>query len=245
MLTQHIIKRLFAYSIISHIGSTLLALSINSAESIQSYLFYILQYTLSNLNGFIILVTIGFSLFIYVYNKKDETEQLIDKNNWPIQLINQIKGYFYINPLRDLILSITTFSFIGYFYINPLRDLILSITIFSFIGIPPLIGFFAKQMVLSAALDSGYIFMALIAIITSVIGAGYYLNVIKNIFFYKTDYNKSPAVDVISITGYIFINNVYKKIKLNPEDIIISSSLPSIISILTLLLILFIYICQE
>ncbi len=47
--------------------------------------------------------------------------------------------------------------------------------IFSFVGIPPLIGFFAKQMVLSAALDSGYVFLALIAILTSVISAVYYL----------------------------------------------------------------------
>jgi NADH:ubiquinone oxidoreductase subunit 2 (subunit N) len=80
-----------------------------------------------------------------------------------VQLISQLKGYFYINPLLSLSLAIT---------------------IFSFVGIPPLVGFFAKQMVLSAALDNGYIFLSLIAILTSVIGAVYYLNVIKEIFFY-------------------------------------------------------------
>lgn len=46
----------------------------------------------------------------------------------------------------------------------------------------------AKQMVLSAALDSGYVFLVLIAILTSVISAVYYLNIIKEVFFYKTDY---------------------------------------------------------
>ena len=38
-------------------------------------------------------------------------------------------------------------------------------------------------MVLSAALDNGYIFITVIAILTSVISAGYYLNVIKQVFF--------------------------------------------------------------
>src|SRR5438128_4867686 len=84
-----------------------------------------------------------------------------------IQLISQLKGYFYTNPLLSLSLAIT---------------------IFSFVGIPPLIGFFAKQMVLSAALDNGYVFISLIAILTSVIGAVYYLNVIKDIFFHYPNY---------------------------------------------------------
>ena len=39
-------------------------------------------------------------------------------------------------------------------------------------------------MVLSAALDNGYIFLSLVAILTSVIGAVYYLNIIKEMFFY-------------------------------------------------------------
>ena len=52
----------------------------------------------------------------------------------------------------------------GYFSLTPVLALSLGITLFSFVGIPPLAGFFAKQMVLSAALDSGYVFLALIAI---------------------------------------------------------------------------------
>ena len=54
-LTQFRIKRLFAYSTISHLGFILLALSINSIESIQAFIFYLMQYSLSNLNAFIIL----------------------------------------------------------------------------------------------------------------------------------------------------------------------------------------------
>jgi len=160
-LTQFRIKRLLAYSTISHLGFILLALSISSIESTQAFIFYLMQYSISNLNIFIILIGIGFSLYYYVSDNK-EYKELSDKNNSPIQLISQLRGYFYINPVLSLSLTIT---------------------IFSFVGIPPLVGFFAKQMVLSAALDSGYIFLSLIAILTSVIGGVYYLNIIKEIFF--------------------------------------------------------------
>lgn len=231
-LSQFRIKRLYAYSTISHVGFILLALSINSVESIQSFIFYLLQYSISNLNAFIILVSIGFSLYIYVYQSKENKENLIDKNNSPIQLINQIKGYFHINSFMSVSLAIT---------------------IFSFIGIPPLIGFFAKQMILSAALDNGYIFMSLVAIITSVIGAGYYLNLIKQIFFYKSDYKKNISINNIVLTGYIVPNRYYEK-KTNldqfkntfmPENITINSAISSIISIITLLLILFIFTPEQ
>jgi NADH-ubiquinone oxidoreductase chain 2 len=46
-------------------------------------------------------------------------------------------------------------------------------------GIPPLIGFFSKQFVLYSALESGYYFISIIAIIVSVISASYYLKIIK------------------------------------------------------------------
>ena len=46
-------------------------------------------------------------------------------------------------------------------------------------GIPPLIGFFSKQFVLYAAIQKGFYFISIVAIIVSVISASYYLNVIK------------------------------------------------------------------
>jgi NADH-ubiquinone oxidoreductase chain 2 len=247
-LTQFRIKRLLAYSTISHVGFILLALSINSTESIQSYIFYILQYTLSNLNAFILVITIGYTFYFYVYGKELETikpelgeksvfsakekeNSLKDRNNSPLQLISQIKGYFYIN------------SFIA---------ISLGITLFSFVGIPPLVGFFAKQMILSAALDQGYVFMSFVAILTSVIGAGYYLSLIKQIFFFKHDYQINPVIlhkdFYIKLKGYIssYANkSEEKKITFYPQNITISSSLSSIISINTLLLTLFIYIPSE
>lgn len=50
--------------------------------------------------------------------------------------------------------------------------------------IPPLIGFFAKQQVLLASMQLDYYFVSIIAILSSVIGAAYYLRIIKFIYFY-------------------------------------------------------------
>jgi len=223
-LTQFRIKRLFAYSTISHVGFILLALSINSIESIQSFIFYLMQYSISNLNAFIILISIGFSLYCYINDDK-EFKQLVDKNNSPIQLISQLKGYFYINPILALSLAIT---------------------IFSFAGIPPLIGFFAKQMVLSAALDNGYVFITLVAILTSVISAVYYLNIIKQMFFDKTDYEINPELTNIKLDGNIMKNNILvQNLSFNTNSIVLSSYLTITISILTLVILLFMFVPQE
>jgi NADH-ubiquinone oxidoreductase chain 2 len=223
-LTQFRIKRLFAYSTISHVGFILLALSINSIESIQAFIFYLMQYSISNLNAFIILISIGYSLYYYVNNSK-EYKQLLDKKNSPIQLISQLKGYFYINPVLALSLAIT---------------------IFSFVGIPPLIGFFAKQMVLSAALDSGYVFLTLVAILTSVISAVYYLNIIKEVFFYEPIYKINRAFQNIDFHGNIIKNNfLIEKLTFKLNNITLSSYLTITISLLTLIILLFIFVPQE
>jgi len=223
-LAQFRIKRLFAYSTISHVGFILLALSINSIESIQAFIFYLMQYSISNLNAFIILISIGYSLYCYV-NNSNEYKELVDKNNSPIQLISQLKGYFFVNPVLALSLSIT---------------------IFSFAGIPPLLGFFAKQMVLSAALDSGYVFLALVAILTSVVSAVYYLNIIKQMFFDKSDYTINPDLLNMDLHGNISKNNILlQRLKFNTNSIVLSSSLTITISILTLIISLFIFIPQE
>lgn len=223
-LTQFRIKRLFAFSTISHVGFILLALSINSIESIQAFIFYLMQYSLSNLNAFIILVSIGFSLYYYVNDNKEYNE-LLDKNNSPIQLISQLKGYFYINPVLAL-------SF--------------AITIFSFVGIPPLLGFFAKQLVLSAALDNGYVFITLVAILTSVVSAVYYLNIIKQVFFDKSEYKINPVLKNIDLHGSITKKTVLvEKLTYKLENILLSSSLTITISVLTLVILLFILMPQE
>jgi NADH-ubiquinone oxidoreductase chain 2 len=255
-LTQSRIKRLFAFSTISHVGFILLALSIHSVESTQAFMFYLMQYSISNLNAFMLIITIGYSLYCYVYkanptstksgnkqeikdtkdnvvetdlNSEEKTyennDNLQDINNSPIQLINQLKGYYYINPWLSLSLAIT---------------------LFSFAGIPPLIGFFAKQMVLSAAIDSGYIFMSLVAILTSVISAVYYLAIIKQIFFDKPDYTVNSELNDFNADGLITEKNtIIKKVNIKINNIVISSSLSLSISIITFIISLFIFIPQE
>ena len=214
-LVQYRIKRLFAYSTISHIGFMLLGLSINNLESIRALFFYIMQYTISNLNTFLILIIMGNSLYIYITDKKYDIKE---KEYSPIQLLAQLKGFFYINPM----LSIS-----------------LSLTFFSFIGIPPLIGFFGKQMILTVAIDKGFIFTVIIAIMTSVISAVYYLILIKNIYFQKSDYKLNNKI----------LQNINKNVQIKNyiqyDNIILSSSLSLIVSIITLMIIFFMFFDYE
>src|ERR1700761_2083251 len=151
-LTQIRIKRLLAYSTISHVGFILLALIVHNVESYQAYIFYIMQYILTNLNAFLGIIAIGFTLYLY-FSNISENNNLSEKSNSPIQLISQLKGYFSINPIIALCLVITMFSFAG---------------------LPPLIGFFAKQMVLTTALDNHKTILVLVGVLTSAIGAVYY-----------------------------------------------------------------------
>jgi NADH-ubiquinone oxidoreductase chain 2 len=233
-LTQSRIKRLFAFSTISHVGFILLGLSIHTVESTQAFMFYLIQYSISNLNAFILLITIGYSLYSYVYNtesasQKEKSEEinnnLHDVNNSPIQLIDQLKGLYYINPILSLSLAIT---------------------LFSFAGIPPLIGFFGKQMILSAAIDNGYIFMSLVAILTSVISAVYYLAIIKQIFFDKPDYKINNELTNLHAEGIIAEKStITTKVSITINNIVLSSSLSLSISIITLVVALFIFIPEE
>jgi len=214
-------------------------------ESTQAFMFYLVQYSLSNLNAFMLIIAMGYSLYGYVYKhnntdnskeKNKKNEDIKEINNSPIQLIDQLKGFYYINPLLSLSLAIT---------------------LFSFAGIPPLVGFFGKQMVLSAAIDKGYIFMSLIAILTSVISAVYYLYIIKQIFFDKPEYYLHNSLKTFNTIGLIaenrlviqknrVFNDVFPtEVIIRMENIVMSSSLSLPISILTLIITLFMFVPEE
>ena len=220
-LVQFRIKRLLAYSSITHVGFLLLALTVQSTESIQAFIFYLMQYSLSNINIFFIIILIGYSLVYYVNIKYDMLEET-EMENSPIQLLTQLKGYFQLNPILALSLAIT---------------------LFSFMGIPPLIGFFAKQLVMSAALASGYYFLTIVSILTSVISAVYYLGIIKSMFFDESESNVLSS-----------FNNSYKEDEVNmkiPSTIpnskdsessylVLSWPLTITVSVITLIILLFI-----
>jgi NADH-ubiquinone oxidoreductase chain 2 len=100
-LAQTKIKRLLAYSTISHIGFILLALAINSEQSIDSFIFYIIQYTLTNLNTFLIVLAIGYIInYSFIINKD-------------IKYISELKGLFFSNPILSISLTICLLSMAG------------------------------------------------------------------------------------------------------------------------------------
>ena len=66
---------------------------------------------------------------------------------------------------------------------NPLMALALLIFMFSMAGIPPLAGFFGKLYVFLAAIESGLIGLAVIGVLTSVVGAFYYIRIVKVMYF--------------------------------------------------------------
>jgi NADH-ubiquinone oxidoreductase chain 2 len=208
-LAQSKIKRLLAYSTISHIGFILLALAINSEQSIEALIFYIIQYTITNLNTFLIIILFG---YIIKNSYKDLIQSIMVEDETGIE--NDIN---YISELK------------GQFFLNPVLSITLTICLFSMAGIPPLIGFFSKQFVLYSAIQNGYYFMSIIAIIVSIISASYYLKIIKILFTEEentTEYSDKELK---------IINNLNSN-----SEIEISSTNSFIISTLTLSILLFV-----
>ena len=101
-------------------------------------------------------------------------------------------------------------------------------------------------MVLSAALDSGYVFLSLVAILTSVVGSAYYLNVIKEIFFYRPEYKINSLLKDKKFSSYIYNNNVLvKNLEFKYNNIVMSSPISITISSITLVILLFILMNRE
>ena len=75
--------------------------------------------------------------------------------------------------------------------------------LFSLAGIPPFAGFFAKFFILSASINEGLYLLSVIAVISSVIAAFYYLSVIKNMFFNESE--NDLLLDNSKFSSFIFI----------------------------------------
>lgn len=192
-LSQVRIKRLLTFSTINHVGFLLLALSVSSEESIEGFIFYLIQYSITNVNTFITILAFGYITKGILQGKGNVRE---------FTLLEDLKGQFYKNPL--LVMSF-------------------AINLFSMTGIPPLMGFFAKQMVLYSV-SYNYSYVAIIAILTSVISASYYLKIVQLMFF-----NKENAQTGISNEE-------------NPSDQpLITTMHSSVISVLTLVITLYLF----
>jgi NADH-ubiquinone oxidoreductase chain 2 len=208
-LAQSKLKRLLAYSTISHVGFILLALAINSEQSIEALIFYIIQYTITNLNTFLIIILFG---YIIKNSFRDLIQSIMVEDETGIE--NDIN---YISELK------------GQFFLNPVLSISLTICLFSMAGIPPLIGFFSKQFVLYSAIQNGYYFMSIIAIIVSIISASYYLKIIKIIFTEEVNTSEYSDKEIK------IINNLNSN-----SEIEISSTNSFIISTLTLSILFFV-----
>lgn len=207
-LNQKHIKRLLAYSTISHLGFILLSLSIYTEQSIESFIFYIIQYTLSNLNIFMIIIGLSYFTTINKSGNLFIEEKFYNKKFSDLTLISEFKGKFFYNPLLSICFSICFFSLAG---------------------IPPLIGFFSKQFILLSSIQEGYYFISIVGILVSVISASYYLKVIKELF-YESE-NKEELNSNLMISSNQSINPLY----------LLSWSHSYIISILTLIILFFIF----
>nr|WBU10903.1 NADH dehydrogenase subunit 2 [Malassezia sp.] len=171
-LSQVRIKRLLTFSTINHVGFLLLALAVSTEESIEGFSFYLIQYTLTNVNTFLTLLAFG-------YVSKGVIER------------NKVREFTLLDDLK------------GQFFTNPLLAISFSVSLFSMTGIPPLMGFFAKQLVLYSV-SYNYSFVAIIAIVMSVISASYYIKIVQLMFFNK-DYasvvnSKNEEPDMVSMT---------------------------------------------
>jgi len=139
---QTSVKRMFAFSSISHAGFLLLAIVAASAFTPKAIIYYTIAYSVASIVAFTVL-------------------------------INIIKACGSDN--------IENFNGLG--KKSPLLAVVMSIALLSLAGIPPTAGFFAKYYVLTAAIGSGHMWLAVIGILTSLVGVYYYFRIIIAMYF--------------------------------------------------------------
>jgi len=142
-IAQTNIKRMLAYSTISHVGFILLGILAGTAEGYQAAMFYTLTY--------VIMATGSFGVVLLLSRRGFEAEELDDYKG-----LNQKSPWFAF---------------------------VMLVLMFGTAGVPPMVGFWAKVQVISAVLGVGLSWLAVAAVFFSVIGAFYYLRVVKLMYF--------------------------------------------------------------
>lgn len=146
-IAQTNIKRMLAYSTISHVGFLLLGILSGNEIGYSAAMFYVIVYALMSMGGFGMILLLSRSGF--------ESDKLTD-----------FKG------LNDR---------------SPWFAFIMLILMFSMAGVPPTLGFYAKLSVLQAVVAADMTWLAVVAVIFSIIGAFYYLRIIKLMYFDKPE----------------------------------------------------------
>ena len=142
-IMQTNIKRMLAYSTISHMGFVLLGLLPGSNFGFGSSMYYVIVYG--------VMSVASFGMVILLSSRGVEAEHLDDFKG-----LNQRSPFFAA---------------------------IMGLVMFSMAGVPPMVGFFAKLMVLKAVIEAGMLWLAVAAVVFAVIGAFYYLRVVKYMYF--------------------------------------------------------------
>ncbi|MEO6104452.1 MAG: NADH-quinone oxidoreductase subunit NuoN [Pseudoxanthomonas sp.] len=142
-IAQTNLKRMLAYSTVSHIGFLLMGLAGGDERGYAAALFYAITYALMSTAAFGAIV-------------------VLSRQGFEADRIDDFKG---LNAR------------------NPWHAGLMMCVMFSLAGVPPFLGFWAKLLVLGAALDAGLTWLAILGVVCAVIGAFYYLRVIKVMYF--------------------------------------------------------------
>jgi len=142
-IAQTNIKRMLAYSTISHVGFLLMGIVGVTTDGYSASMFYAITYAFTTLAAFGVLVAIS--------REGHEADTLSD--------------------------------LAGLGRRNALLATVMTVAMISLAGVPPAVGFYAKLSVLQAAVGAGFAWLAILGVVMSVIGAFYYLRVIKFMFF--------------------------------------------------------------
>jgi len=142
-IVQTNLKRMLAYSTISHVGFIMFGMMSANANGFASSFFYISAYVLMSIAGFGIIL-------------------LLSRQGFEAEEINDLKGLNQRHPW---------FAFL------------MLIIMFSMAGIPPTIGFYAKFTVLQSAWQAGFTWQVVLAVLMATIGAFYYLNIVRKMYF--------------------------------------------------------------
>src|SRR5450432_35541 len=142
-IAQTNLKRMLAYSTISHIGYVLLGILSGTAQGYQAAMFYMISY--------IIVAAGAFGMILLLARQGFEADKIVD-----------FKGLNARSPW-----------FAG----------MMAILMFSLAGLPPFVGFWAKLGVIQAVLGVHMTWLAVVAVLFSVVGAFFYLRIVKLMYF--------------------------------------------------------------
>ena len=142
-IAQTNLKRMLAYSTISHMGFMLLGILAGSQNGYSSAMFYVIVYALMSLGGFGMIL-------------------LLSRAGFEADKLDDFKGLNRRSPWLAFIMLLLMFSMAG---------------------IPPTVGFYAKLAVLQAVVQIQYVWLAVVAVMLSLVGAFYYLRIIKLMYF--------------------------------------------------------------